>query len=97
MKEARAKEAILTQAPQAADNCNEARPSGSVPKEPRRQFHQGWGGFGGETLRSLVILALGSLVRQIAQCQLNETADSCERLGRLFQGASVMLRHSPHL
>ena len=62
-------EAILTRAPQAAaaDNCNMAQPSGSVPKEPRRQFHRGWHGGGGETMWSLVILALGSLVYQIAQ------------------------------
>jgi hypothetical protein len=53
MKEARAKEAILTRAPHAADNCNEAWPLGSVPKEARRWFYQGWGGVCGETLMLL--------------------------------------------
>ena len=72
MKWAREMEAILMQAPHATDNCNMARPSGSVPKEPKRQFHRGWHGGGGETMQSLVILALGShalgsLVHQIAQ------------------------------
>ena len=55
------------QAPKAADSCNMARPSGSVPKEPRCQFHQRWRSGGGETKQSLVVLALGSLARQIAQ------------------------------
>ena len=33
-----AKEANVTQAPQAADNCDMARPSDGVPKEPRRRI-----------------------------------------------------------